>query len=58
MIVYAVYINGDNDGEFPTRQDARDYIERYITGTMETYRNSRAYVLHHTEIKIEEVEYD
>lgn len=58
MIVYAVYINGDNDGEFPTRQDACNYVEQYVTGTMETYNKSRTYVLHHNEIKIEEIEYD
>ena len=56
--VYAVYINGDNDGEFPTKHDAELYIRGYIRGTAETYKKSQKWVREHTDITIEEIEYD
>lgn len=55
--IYAVYINGDNDGEFTTLKDAKSYIKDYIRGTAETYNKTQKYIRENTEIKIEVVEY-
>ena len=53
--MYAVYINGDNDGEFTSL--AKAYIKDYIRGTAETYNKTQKYICENTEIKIEIIEY-
>lgn len=55
--MYAVYINGDNDGEFSTLKDAKDYVKNYIRGTAETYNKTQKYIRENTEIKIEIIGY-
>ncbi len=55
--MYAVYINGDNDGEFTTLAAAKTYIKDYIRGTAETYGKTQKYIRENTDIKIEIIEY-
>lgn len=55
--MYAVYINGDNDGEFATLKAAKSYVKDYIRGTAETYNKTQKYIRENTEIKIEIIEY-
>ena len=52
MKMYAVYINGDNDGEFTTKHDAELYVREYIRGTAETYHKTQKYIREHTDIEI------
>ena len=58
MIMYAVYINDDCDGEFETYQEASEYIKNLIRGTAEHYGKSQKYIRQLFNPRIEEIEYD
>ena len=58
MTFFAVYADGDFETEFPTIQEAREYIKSLIKGTAEHYGHTQKWAREHLNLTIERVEYN
>ena len=55
---YAVYWEGDQQADFPTRAEARQYVEKDIAGMAEAYGKTKKWVRQHFRWEIEKVTYN
>ena len=57
FVFYAVYSNGDFEIEFPTIEEARNYVKDLVRGTAEHYNTTIRKARESLGLTIEKIEY-